>query len=93
VPLGEKFRLGRALGLLALIFFGPFNLAGAQAPAELQQQGVQAFHAGEFAVAERLFSELVRVNPSAMAFSYLATAEGAMGEYRQASSTFESQLN
>jgi tetratricopeptide (TPR) repeat protein len=70
--------------VLALALFGPIRLLGAQSPAELQQRGVQAFHAGQFALAEHLFSQLVRQDPSPMAFSYLATAEGAMGEYRQA---------
>jgi tetratricopeptide (TPR) repeat protein len=70
--------------LLVLMLLGSIQLSGVQTPAELQQHGVQAFHAGEFALAEHLFSQLVRQDPSPMAFSYLATAEGAMGEYRQA---------
>lgn len=56
----------------------------AQSAQALQQSGIRAFRAGNFAEAQRLFAALVEHAPSAAAFSYLAAAEDACGEYTQA---------
>lgn len=91
----RRFRnatLAPACVTLVLLLFAPLHLFGGQSPAELQQRGVQAFRAGQFALAKSLFSRLIRDDPSATAFSYLATAEGAMGEYRQAIVHFQKSI-
>lgn len=88
----EPGKLGGAYVLLVLILSVPAWHLDAESFAELQQRGIKAFQAGEFAAAERLFSELVQEDPSPEAFSYLATTEGAMGKYRQAIVHFQKSI-
>lgn len=93
--LSRRSELGSRHGapfLLALILLASFQSVGAQSLDELEQRGVKAFQERDFAAAERLFSELVRQKPSPMAFSYLATTEGAMGKYGEAIAHFRKSI-
>jgi len=72
----------RASGMLLLAFsllLFPGKLAQAETNEDLRQRGIQALQAQNFAVAQQTFLQLVRRDPSADNYNYLATAEAAAG--------------
>ncbi|MGH9328335.1 MAG: tetratricopeptide repeat protein, partial [Terriglobia bacterium] len=77
---------------VAILLFGLVPALWGQSPTGLQEQGIRAFQARQFAEAERLFSELVRQEPTAAAYNYLAAAEGGAGNYRQAIADFQKSI-
>jgi predicted Zn-dependent protease len=56
---------------------------------ELKQKGIQAFEAGDLAVAKETFRLLVQRNPSGENYSYRATVEFRGGEIQQAVADFQ----
>lgn len=77
---------------VVVILFGLVPVLRGQSVAELRQRGIQAFQSGRFTAAVGIFSELVRQDPSAAAYNYLAAAEGAAGSYRQAITDFSRSI-
>ena len=78
--------------VLLLLLGAPIPVLHGQTAPELQQRGIQALEAGQYAAAEQVLTRLVTVHPSAAAFSYLATAEGAEGKYDQAIAHFRKSI-
>ena len=56
----------------------------AQTPEVLLRDGGRALEARDFARAQQLFSALIKQNPSALNFNYLAMAEAGAGNLDQA---------
>jgi tetratricopeptide (TPR) repeat protein len=74
----------RAFFLIAVVAFSPRIALRGDSSRALQQRGIEAFNARQFAVAERLFSALVQQDPSGVTYAYLASTEGALGKYSRA---------
>ncbi|MGH9326935.1 MAG: tetratricopeptide repeat protein [Terriglobia bacterium] len=78
--------------LLAVALAGPVSALHGQSARELHKQGIEALNAGQFAVAERAFSRLARLHPSAATFYNLAMAEGGEGKFSQAIAHFQKSI-
>jgi tetratricopeptide (TPR) repeat protein len=78
--------------ILLVVLCVPIPALRGQSVMDLEQQGGKALEAGQFAAAERIFSQLVALHPSAAAYSDLATAEGAEGKFGQAVAHFRKAI-
>lgn len=79
----------RWMVLLPISIFGAIlasrvPLGAAQTPEHLRRAAISAFEDGDFARAQQLFSRLVKQDPSAANFNYLAMAERSAGNIKQA---------
>jgi predicted Zn-dependent protease len=62
-----------------LVVSGSASKAPVQSVLILERRGTEALHARQFATAERIFASLVKQDPTAPNFGYLAVAEAACG--------------
>ena len=76
------------LALLGLAVSPAYRAAPQTAPAGVTE-GVKALKANDFARAEQIFSQLVRTEPNATNFAYLAIAEFSAGHLDRSLSHFE----
>ena len=60
-----------------------------QSPQELLQEGRRALQANDFKRAQQTFAELIKKDPSATTYAYLAVAELSTGDTAQAIAHFE----
>ncbi|MGH9328151.1 MAG: tetratricopeptide repeat protein [Terriglobia bacterium] len=80
------------LVILIAAVSGP-RLAQAQSGDENLQYGLRALQQHNFAAAEQAFSKLVRRDPSARNYNYLALAEAANGKLDQATVDFQKSID
>lgn len=78
--------------ILSLITLGSATKLRAQSVHSLERRGAEAFHARQFGTAERIYVSLVRQDPTAANFGYLAAAEAACGDYGQAITHFQKSI-
>jgi predicted Zn-dependent protease len=75
------------LTAIALTLFSPFT--SAQSSGRLHREGIEALESRHFHQAVKLFSELVRTEPSATNFAYLAVAENGVKHYAASIADYE----
>ncbi|HTV56460.1 MAG TPA: tetratricopeptide repeat protein, partial [Terriglobia bacterium] len=78
-----------AFALLSVAF--PRGVQG-QGGQEAVQAGIEAFKAQNFVAAERIFSQLVRAEPSGQNYDFLAMAEAANGKLIRAIADFKTSI-
>jgi tetratricopeptide (TPR) repeat protein len=75
------------LTAIALTLFSAFT--SAQLSGRLHKEGIEALQSHHFHHAVKLFSELVRTEPSATNFAYLAIAENGVKDYAASIADYE----
>lgn len=78
-----------ALLTAVLLFLPSSRPVLAQSPQEMFDEGRKALRANDFKLAETIFAELLKKDPSAANYGYLAVAELSAGDPAQAIAHFE----